>query len=48
VQPGATTPALALDLTLRAVLPTEFSETRTRPVRFTLTRSTRPLPSDSP
>jgi RND family efflux transporter MFP subunit len=27
----------ALSLTLRAVLPTEFSETRTRPVRFTLT-----------
>jgi RND family efflux transporter MFP subunit len=27
----------ALDLVVRAVLPTEFSETRTRPVRFTLT-----------
>ncbi|MBM1219031.1 efflux RND transporter periplasmic adaptor subunit [Ponticoccus sp. SC2-23] len=27
----------ALSMTLRAVLPTEFSETRTRPVRFTLT-----------
>ncbi|MEL6838101.1 MAG: efflux RND transporter periplasmic adaptor subunit [Pseudomonadota bacterium] len=27
----------ALTMTLRAVLPTEFSETRTRPVRFTLT-----------
>lgn len=27
-----------LTMTLRAVLPTEFSETRTRPVRFTLTQ----------
>ncbi|MDX8352814.1 efflux RND transporter periplasmic adaptor subunit [Cognatiyoonia sp. IB215182] len=28
----------ALTMTLRAVLPTEFSETRTRPVRFSLTQ----------
>ncbi len=35
--PGKTGAGKSLTLTLRAVLPTEFSETRTRPVRFQVT-----------